>query len=78
MSRRGENGPSWAAAERFIQTVKAELIWTCDWRSAEELRAAIEQWLRVYNEVRPHEALDWLTPAEKRADNFGIDVNLAA
>lgn len=67
-----------AVAERFIQTLKVELIWTRDWRSAEELREAIEQWLQICNEVRPHEALDWMTPAEKRADNLGIEVNLAA
>jgi len=67
-----------AVAERFIQTLKVELIWTRDWESLEELRKAVEQWLRVYNEVRPHEALGWLTPAEKRAENLGIEVNLAA
>lgn len=67
-----------AVAERFIQTLKVELIWTRDWQSIDELREAVEQWLRIYNEVRPHEALGWLTPAEKRAENLGIEVNLAA
>lgn len=67
-----------AVAERFIQTLKVELIWTRDWRSESELREAIGKWLRVYNEVRPHEALDWMTPVEKRAHNLGIEVNLAA
>jgi putative transposase len=67
-----------AVAERFIQTLKVELIWTRDWQSIGELCEAIEQWLRVYNDMRPHEALDWMTPAEKRADNLGIEVNLAA
>ena len=67
-----------AVAERFIQTLKVELIWTRDWQSLDELREAVEQWLRISNEVRPHEALGWMTPAEKRADNLGIEVNLAA
>lgn len=67
-----------AVAERFIQTLKVELIWTRDWRSEAELREAIGKWLRVYNEVRPHEALDWMTPVEKRVHNLGIEVNLAA
>lgn len=67
-----------AVAERFIQTLKVELIWTRDWESLDELREAIERWLRIYNEVRPHEALDWMTPVEKRADNLGIEVNRAA
>lgn len=67
-----------AVAERFIQTLKVELIWTRDWHSIDELRTAVEGSLRIYNEVRPHEALGWMTPAEKRAENLGIEVNLAA
>jgi putative transposase len=67
-----------AVAERFIQTLKVELIWTRDWESIEELREAVDQWLTVYNHVRPHQALDWMTPAEKRAENLGIEWNQAA
>ena len=67
-----------AVAERVIQTLKVELIWTRDWQSLAELREAVRQWLHVYNHVRPHEALDWMTPAEKRAENLGIEYNQAA
>ncbi len=70
--------PGNAVAERFIQTLKVELIWTRDWTSLAELREAVAQWLHVYNHVRPHEALDWMTPAEKRAENLGIEINQAA
>jgi putative transposase len=67
-----------AVAERFIQTLKVELIWTRDWESIAELREAVAQWLHVYNHVRPHEALSWMTPAEKRAENLGVEFNQAA
>ena len=67
-----------AVVERFIQTLKGELIWTRDWASADELREAIAQWLQEYNHVRPHEALGWVTPAEKRAGNLGIELSQAA
>jgi putative transposase len=67
-----------AVAERFIQTLKVELIWTRDWESIAELRDALAQWLHVYNHVRPHEALGWMTPAEKRAENLGVEFNQAA
>lgn len=60
-----------AVAERFIQTLKAELLWTRDWESIEELRAAVAAWLVEYNERRPHQALAWQTPAERRAQNLG-------
>ncbi len=67
-----------AVAERFIQTLKVELIWTQDWQTVAELREAVKQWLHVYNHVRPHQALGWMTPAEKRAENLGIEFNQAA
>jgi hypothetical protein len=66
-----------AVAERFIQTLKVELIWTRDWKSLEELRQAVTEWLHVYNHVRPHQSLDWMTPAEKRAENLGVELETA-
>ncbi len=59
-----------AVTERFIQTLKVELIWTRDWDSLQELHDAIQAWLVTYNYKRPHQALNWLTPAEKRAENL--------
>ena len=60
-----------AVAERLIQTLKVELIWTRDWASLAELQGELETWRREYNEARPHQALDWQTPAERRARNLG-------
>jgi putative transposase len=60
-----------AVAERFILTLKVELIWTRDWTSLTELQAAIDDWLITYNDRRPHQALAWMTPNEKRAKNLG-------
>lgn len=67
-----------AVVERFIETLKVELIWTRDWESAEELRVAIAAWLIGYNHRRPHQALDWMTPAEKRELNLGQQRKAAA
>jgi transposase InsO family protein len=53
-----------------ILTLKVELIWTQDWETIAELRAAVEQWMACYNERRPHQALQWRTPAEQRAQNL--------
>lgn len=60
-----------AVAERFILTLKTELIWTRDWESLDELQHAVAEWLITYNEHRPHQALGWRTPAEQRAINLG-------
>jgi len=59
-----------AVAERIIQTMKIELLWTRDWENLEELRVALEQWRLFYNTERPHEALNWETPAERRAESI--------
>lgn len=60
-----------AVAERFIQTLKIELLWTRDWDSIEELRDAVHEWLHSYNHERPHQSLQDRTPAEKREANLG-------
>ncbi len=64
--------PGNAVVERFIQTLKVELIWTRDWESITELRAAIEAWRIEYNHGRPHQALGWETPAERLAKNLEL------
>jgi putative transposase len=67
-----------AVAERLIQTLKVELIWTRDWETIAELREAITVWMEQYNHQRPHQALDWETPAERRAKNLRRKLELAA
>lgn len=67
-----------AVAERFIETMKVELIWARDWESAEELRVAVAAWLERYNRHRPHQSLDWMTPIEKRELNLGQQQKAAA
>lgn len=60
-----------AVAERFIESLTVELIWTRDWESEDELRRAIDTWLVGHNHRRPHQALGRLTPTEKRELNSG-------
>lgn len=67
-----------AVVERFIRTLKEELIWLQDWESADELRAAIDAWLPHYLHHRPHQALNWQTPAERRAERLAAPIALAA
>jgi len=67
-----------AVVERFILTLKLELIWTRDWESLAELRDEVARWLVQYNQQRPHQALGWKTPAEQRALNLGDRLAIAA
>ena len=41
-------------AERFIRTLKEQLLWVCTFQTFEDLRRAIYDWLRLYYE-------QWLT-----------------
>jgi putative transposase len=67
-----------AVAERVIQTLKVELLWTQDWESAAEVEQAVGAWRERYNTARPHQALGWQTPAERRAKNLGEPTKAAA
>jgi len=52
-------------AERFMRTLKEELVDYADWRSFDEAQAHIQHWLEVeYNVYRIHSALHYATPAE--------------
>jgi putative transposase len=67
-----------AVAERTIRTMKEECIWLADWRNLDELRAAVRTWRDQFNEIRPHQSLNWATPAEFRATKLGKPATLAA
>lgn len=52
-------------AERFMRTLKEELVDYADWHSFDKAQTAIQHWLEVeYNVCRIHSALDYATPAE--------------
>lgn len=67
-----------AVVERFIRTMKEEVIWLRDWNSAAELREAITAWLVKYNTRRAHQSLGWMTPSEYRAAHLSKPVAQAA
>lgn len=56
-----------SVVERFIRTLKEEVLWIQDFRTVEDVRRAVEAWLPTYNARRPHQALAYQTPAERRA-----------
>lgn len=48
--------------ERWFRSLKTENIYINEFHSPKELRQAIRQYVREYNTLRPHEALDYDTP----------------
>ncbi|MEU0472824.1 IS481 family transposase [Streptomyces olivaceus] len=54
--------------ERFHQTLRRELLDDClAFESVEGAQAALDAWVREYNSVRPHQALEMQSPADRFA-----------
>lgn len=67
-----------AVAERTIQTMKVECLWLQDFDDVEAVQRAVDQWREMFNHHRPHQSLDWKTPAEFRAEKLGSPPTQAA
>lgn len=55
-------------AERFIRTLKEQLLWVRTFDTIEQLRLALHEWLGVYNENWLVERHGYRTPAQVRRD----------
>jgi putative transposase len=49
--------------ERWFRSLKTEYVYINEYKSPRELRAGIEAYVREYNDLRPHQSLDYKTPA---------------
>ena len=62
-----------ATAERFIRTLKENLLWVRSFETIEELRLALLAFKRTYNEQWMLEKYDYRSPAQVRRDLVGLD-----
>lgn len=51
-----------AVAETFFSTFKREEAYRKDYTSEQHFRKSVEEYIRFYNEVRPHQTLNYKTP----------------
>lgn len=51
-------------AEAFVKGFKRDYVYVNEPRDAATVLAAIDAWVRDYNEVRPHAALNFMSPME--------------
>lgn len=61
--------------ERFWRSLKYEEVYLHGYENTRQARESIAHWIEFYNNVRPHQALDYRTPAEVY---FGIEAAAAA
>ncbi len=59
-------------AERFIRTLKENLLWVRRFDTIEELRQALLEFQRLYNQSWIVERHGYRTPAQVRADQLGL------
>ena len=65
----GGNG----VAERFIRTLKENVLWVRSFETIEELRLALLAFKRTYNKQWMLEKYDYRSPAQVRRDLVGLD-----
>ena len=58
--------------ERWFRSLKTEKIYIEEYTTERELRDCIAEFVDQYNNVRPHEALDYVTPSSVYAARFAV------
>lgn len=61
--------------ERLWRTVKYEYVYLYSQADGKELYEGLKEYFDFYNNVRPHQSLDYRTPAEVYFDRSKIDVD---
>lgn len=51
-----------ADTERMMRTLKEELLWLREWKSYQELKTALDSWIKQYNQSYLHSALGYKSP----------------
>lgn len=53
-----------AVIERFFRSLKEECVWQQKFHNFEEAKEAVDKWVIHYNQKRPHQTLDYVSPKE--------------
>ena len=56
--------------ERWFRSLKSEKIYINEYHNPKALRKDIAEYILEYNEVRPHEAIGYITPSQRFAECF--------
>ena len=56
--------------ESFFSNMKREELYRTKYHSEKEFRTAVKDYIRFYNEERPHSKTKYHTPSQKEAEYF--------
>ena len=59
-----------AVMENFFGSLKKEELYRWRYRSERELKERIKEYVDFYNNIRPHEKLQYKTPAQVEEEYF--------
>jgi putative transposase len=65
-----------ADTERFIRTMKEELLWLREWYNPFELVNDFKEWVDSYNQKYLHSALGYKTPIQAESDYYNKNILL--
>lgn len=51
-----------AIIERFFRSLKQECVWLHKFENFKQAKEVVDNWIKEYNEERPHQALNYATP----------------
>lgn len=60
--------------ERWFRSLKEECVWLHNFTSFEHARTEITRWIQFYNQLRPHQALGYQSPAKFRLQKQSLKV----
>ena len=56
--------------ERWFRSLKVEALYINDYETPRALRKGIDEYVTIYNTIRPHESLDYETPEQYYKDHM--------
>ena len=56
--------------ERFFRSLKEECVWQDQFQSFTDTRRTVAEWIRWYNDGRPHQTLGYRSPRQYRAQQL--------
>ena len=65
-----------ADTERFMRTLKEELVWLRDWRSPAVFFQALDAWVGIYNASYLHSSLGYQSPSRFEQQQLSHDTQV--
>ncbi|MEX1376438.1 MAG: IS3 family transposase, partial [Eubacteriales bacterium] len=59
-----------AVAESFFRSLKAEEVYRWYYKTCDDMKTSIAEYIGFYNKIRPHQTLKYRTPNQFESDYY--------